>query len=193
LSSLHEPGRADGRRNAGRILDAAARAIAENPVASLEAIASRAGVSRATLYHHFASRDALLDALTDRSVRVSTAALMAARPAEGTPVEAMERLLLAAWEVIGRYRGLAIVNPQRLERGELRARLEPALAILRSLIRRGQHAGEFDPDLPSDWLMGTLIDLIHAASRQVTSGTMDAPTAERALLRSATATLTSHR
>jgi hypothetical protein len=101
-------------------------------------------------------------------------------------------VLLAAWRVIGRYRGLVIVN-QRLERAELRARVEPALAPIRSLIRRGQETGAFDPELPADWLTGVLVDLIHAASRQVTAGAMSPQAAERALLRSAAAALASHR
>jgi AcrR family transcriptional regulator len=193
LSNLGQrPGRADARRNTERILDATAELIATDPAVSLEQVAARAGISRATLYHHFANRDALMDALTDRSIREVKAALEAARPREGTAGEATERVLLAAWQVIGRYRGLVIVN-QRLERTELRARLEPALATIRSLIRRGQRSGEFDPKLPAEWLMGILIDLIHGASRQVTAGAMDPPVAERALLRSATATLSSHR
>jgi AcrR family transcriptional regulator len=193
LSNLREkPVRADARRNAQRILDAAAELIATDLAVSLEQVAARAGVSRATLYHHFASRDALMDALTDRSISEVKAALDAARPHDGTAAEAMERVLLAAWQVIGRYRGLVIVN-QRLERTELRARLEPALSLVRSLIRRGQRSGEFDPELPADWLMGIFIDVIHAASRQVTAGAMDPHAAERALLRSATAAFTSHR
>ncbi|MBV9047628.1 MAG: hypothetical protein JOY58_05140, partial [Solirubrobacterales bacterium] len=61
------------------------------------------------------------------------------------------------------------------------------------VIRRGQKCGEFDPQLPADWLIGILVDLIHAASRQVTAGAMSAEAAEQALLRSATAALTSHR
>lgn len=175
-----------------RILDATAELIGDDPAASMERIAARAGVSRATLYHHFDSRDALLDALTDQSIGEVTAALMSAQPDQGTASEAIERVLLAAWQVVGRYRGLVIVN-QRLERGELRARLEPALAPLRELIRRGQKAGEFDAQLPAEWLIGIVVDLIHAASRQVTSGAMSSQAAERALLRSATAALTSHR
>ena len=185
--------RADARRNVDRILAVTAELIAVDPGVSMEKVAAAAGVSRATLYHHFRSRDALLDVLTERSIREVTAALHAARPDEGAAPEAMERVLLAAWEVIGRYRGLVIVNPQRLERSALRARLAPALAPLRALILRGQDARAFDSELPVEWLIGTLTDLIHAASRQVTSGAMEADTAQRALLRTAAAALTSHR
>lgn len=183
--------RADARRNLRRILEATTELIAVDPQASMERVAAAAGVSRATLYHHFQSRDALMDALTDQSIGEVTAAVAAARPKEGTAAAAMERVLLAAWEVIGRYRGLVIVN-QRLERAELRARLAPALAPIRELIARGQRDGTFDPELPAEWLLNTVIDLIHAASRQVTTGAMSPGAAERALLRTAGATLTSH-
>jgi hypothetical protein len=50
-----------------------------------------------------------------------------------------------------------------------------------------------DLELPAEWLICVLTDLIHAASRQVTAGAMDSDTAERVLLRSASAALTSHR
>ena len=189
MSILGEPRRADARRNLERILDAAAERIAVDVGVSLEQIAAAAGVSRATLYHHFAGRDALLDALTARSVAEVSAAIAAARPDEGRAGEALERVLLAGWQVVGRYRGLVIINPQRLERAELRARLGPALGPVRALIRRGQAAGEFDAGLPVEWLLGLLTDVIHAASRQVTAGAMDVAAAERAMLRSATALL----
>jgi len=183
--------RADARRNARRILEATTELIAGDSQASMERVAAAAGVSRATLYHHFHSRDALMDSLTDRSIGEVVAALAAARPEEGTAAAAMERVLVAAWEVIGRYRGLVIVN-QRLERAQLRARLAPAVAPVRALIARGQDDGTFDPELPAEWLLGTVVDLIHAASRQVTSGAMSPAAAERALLRTAGAALTSH-
>ena len=185
-------GRADARRNAQRILDVTAELIAADPAATLEQVATRAGVSRATVYHHFASRDALLDALTEQSVHEVAAALEAARPDHGSATEAMDRMLRAAWQVIGRYRGLVIVNPQRLERAELRARLQPALAPVRAVLGRGQRSGEFDPELPIEWLIGILTDIIHAASRQVTVGAMATDEAERVLIRTARATLTGH-
>jgi AcrR family transcriptional regulator len=182
LSSFSgKPGRADARRNAERILDATAEMLAADPRMGLERVAARAGVSRATLYHHYAGRDAL----PERSVREVAAAVDGARPAEGTATEATERVLRAAWQVVGRYRGLVIVNPRRLERADLRARLEPALGPIRRLIARGQRSGEFDSELPVEWLIGVITDLIHAASHQVTIGAMDAASAERVLLRTA--------
>jgi AcrR family transcriptional regulator len=187
-----KPGRSDAQRNAQRILDATAEVIASQPNASMQEIAKRARVSRVTLYHHFRSRDALMDALTDRSIGEVVAALENARPESTGAPEALQRVLLAAWQVIGRYRGLVIVN-RRLPREELRARLEPALEPLRSVIRRGQESGAFDPDVPVDWLLGILLDLIHAASAQVSAGAMDEATAERTLLRSAAAAVASHR
>jgi len=185
--------RADARRNAQRILDSTAELLAIDPGASLEQVAERAGVSRATVYHHFASRDRLLDALTERSVGEVAAAVQSARPEDGNATAAIERVLRAAWQVVGRYRGLVLVNPTRLERSELRARLGPALAPVRALIARGQASDEFDPELPVEWLIGTITDLIHAASRAVSAGTMLPDEAERVLLRTAHAALTSHR
>jgi AcrR family transcriptional regulator len=185
--------RADARRNAERILNATAELLAGDPGVSLEQVAAHAGVSRATVYHHFASRDALLDALTDRSIAEVAAAVTSARPEEGPAMEAIERVLRAAWQVIGRYRGLVIVNPRRLEAAELRARLEPALEPVRTLIRRGRRSREFDPALPVEWTIGVLTELIHAASRQVSAGTMHPRAAERVLLRTAVGALAAHR
>jgi AcrR family transcriptional regulator len=191
-SFSQDSARADARRNAQRILDATAELLAADPGVSLEHVAAHAGVSRATVYHHFPGRDALLDALTEHSIAEVTAAVESARPGEGPAAEAMERVLRAAWQVVGRYRGLVLVNPRRLARAELRRRLGPALAPIRSLIRRGRRSGEFDPELPVEWTIGVITDLIHAASAQVSAGAMRPHAAERVLLRTAGAALTGH-
>ncbi|MGW0825923.1 TetR/AcrR family transcriptional regulator [Streptomyces sp. NPDC002845] len=55
--------RADAQRNRQRLLDAAVLAFSERGAdASLEAIARAAGVGIGTLYRHFPTRDALLEA-----------------------------------------------------------------------------------------------------------------------------------
>jgi AcrR family transcriptional regulator len=57
--------RADARRNHERLLAAAAATFAEHAAddASLEEIARRAGVGMGTLYRHFPTRQALLEAV----------------------------------------------------------------------------------------------------------------------------------
>src|SRR5499427_6153063 len=57
--------RADARRNYGKLLSAAATAFAEHGAddVSLEEIARRAGVGIGTLYRHFPTRQALLEAV----------------------------------------------------------------------------------------------------------------------------------
>jgi AcrR family transcriptional regulator len=58
------PKRADARRNYERVLNAAREAFAEGgEETALEEIARRAGVGIGTLYRHFPSRQALLEAL----------------------------------------------------------------------------------------------------------------------------------
>jgi AcrR family transcriptional regulator len=63
-SLLSRPKRADARRNYEKILSAAREAFAEGGESmGLEEIARRAGVGIGTLYRHFPTRQALLEAL----------------------------------------------------------------------------------------------------------------------------------
>jgi AcrR family transcriptional regulator len=55
--------RADFERNERRILDAAARVMSERPSSGMAGIAAEAGVGRATLNRHFATREELISAL----------------------------------------------------------------------------------------------------------------------------------
>lgn len=69
------PMRADAQRNHERILEAAAPAFgAHGENASLEEIARTAGVGIGTLYRHFPTREALLEAVYRREVELLSAA-----------------------------------------------------------------------------------------------------------------------
>ncbi|MGH6655096.1 MAG: TetR/AcrR family transcriptional regulator [Actinocrinis sp.] len=54
--------RADALRNRERLLEAAVRAFSQDGEVTLEAIAKQAGVGIGTLYRHFPSREALVEA-----------------------------------------------------------------------------------------------------------------------------------
>ncbi len=64
MSASPRPLRADAQRNRERVLEAAARAFAEGGTdVTLDSIARGAGVGIGTLYRHFRTRDALVEAV----------------------------------------------------------------------------------------------------------------------------------
>ncbi|HEY2771683.1 MAG TPA: TetR/AcrR family transcriptional regulator [Solirubrobacteraceae bacterium] len=177
--------RADADRSVASILDAAVDALASDPEASMAEIARRAGVVRATIYVHFPTREALIAAITHRAIAEATEALRAADPAHGEPADALARLLSASWQTLGRYHALVQIN-SRLGPEHMHAVHQPVLRLVRPLLKRGQASGAFNRDLPTDWMLTVLLELIHAASRDVTTGTLAADTAERALIATVT-------
>jgi TetR/AcrR family transcriptional regulator, mexCD-oprJ operon repressor len=76
-------------RNVEAILDAVEELLQRRAQTSISAVAARAGVSRVTLYAHFPTWEALLEAAVERAVRQTMAALQAARPDDGPPVQAL--------------------------------------------------------------------------------------------------------
>nr|PZN26658.1 MAG: hypothetical protein DIU78_07115 [Pseudomonadota bacterium] len=63
LKSALKQLRSDARRNRDQLLAAAVEAFARDPAASLEGIARAAGVGIGTLYRHYPTRDALIEAV----------------------------------------------------------------------------------------------------------------------------------
>jgi AcrR family transcriptional regulator len=162
--------RADAERSVARILDAAVDALAEDPDASMSAIARRAGVVRATVYVHFPAREALIDAVTDRALAEVAAVVAAAEPDRGEPADALRRVLAAAWRALGRYHALVAITTGTHAPEDLRRRHEPVLGRLLPLIERGQAAGAFRAGVPAQWHLGMLLAIVHAASAELRAG-----------------------
>ena len=162
--------RADAEQNLTAILDAAARALSVQPEASVEDIARAAGLSRQTVYAHFPSREALLDAVVKRATAEVAAAFEAAGLEAAPPAEALIRLLDAGWAVSARYPFLwhlpAVGPDQDADRHG------PVIERLREVIRRGQESGEFDRRLSPDWLLASGLALGRAAEDEVKAGRM---------------------
>ena len=162
--------RADAERSIARILDAAVDALAGDPDASMAEIARRAGVVRATIYVHFPTRDALLEAVTQRAIAEVAEVIEAAEPHRGDPAEALARVIAASWQRLGRFHALVAINTQQHGHDELRERHSPVLSSLQPLIERGQADGTFRADVPAAWHLSMLLALIHAASSELRAG-----------------------
>ena len=162
--------RADAERSIARILDAAVDALAEDQEASMSEIARQAGVVRATVYVHFPTREALLEAVTERAFREVAAVIAAAEPEHGDATAALGRVVGATWRTLGRYHALVAINTGAQTHEELHHRHGSVLGTLVPLIERGQASGEFRSDVPAAWHLAMAMALIHAGSGELRSG-----------------------
>jgi len=147
-------------RTAAAILDAAAHALADlGGNANMADVATAAGVSRATLYRYYPSREALFEALasqalSDVSSRIADAGL------DRCPVpEALERLVRAILAVGDRY---AVLLDEHVEPDPAEA--ERAVGDpLRLTLARGISEGILRDDIPAEVLQKLFGGLLSAA------------------------------
>jgi AcrR family transcriptional regulator len=161
--------RSDARRSIDAILHAARTVLGERPDASMEELAAAAGVTRQTVYAHFPSRNALIDALLQAVGAETVAAIDAARLDTVPPADALRQFLGICWELIRRYPFLLGLALDRSPPGSSDPH-DAGTARLEQIIRRGQRAGDFDGSLPATWLTAAILGLARAATEQVAAG-----------------------
>ncbi|MEV6963951.1 TetR/AcrR family transcriptional regulator [Hamadaea sp. NPDC051192] len=180
--------RADAERSRTAILDAAIHLLARQPDAGMAAIATAAGVTRQTVYAHFASRDVLLIAVVDRISEQATVAMDAADLDRGPAIAALLRLQDISWQLYRAHPVLADAARPAVPAEHDRRRHHDVQQRLTQLIQRGQASGEIDPHQPADWLVNALTALGHAAGDQVAAEHLSVRQAAQ-LLRTATVRL----
>jgi AcrR family transcriptional regulator len=176
--------RADARRSIDAILSAARSVLGERPDASMEDIATAAGVTRQTVYAHFPSRDALVDALLHAVGAETVATIDAARLDTVPPADALRQFLDIGWQLIRGHPhllGPALTqNPPGSNDSH-----EAGTARLEQIIRRGQRTGDFDRALPAAWLTAAILGLFGTAAEQVAAGRLTTSRAAAMVLDSA--------
>ena len=177
-------------RNAEAILDAAEQLLQSQGHANISAVAAQAGVSRVTVYAHFPTWTALLEAAVERAVRRTMTALQSVRADDGPPIAALERLLAATWQHLARYGAMAAAVAELLTPEAVTRTHQAVHHTVGALLERGQADGSFRTDLPARWLLTASVALVHACSDEVRAGHIDEPESIRILTTSVRALFT---
>ena len=151
--------RADAERNRARVLEVAKEAFTRSgPDASLDDIAKQAGVGPGTLYRHFPSREALIEAVYRTEVEKLAAAernFAEAMP----PIEALRAWMLlfvdyiATKKIISAALNTLVGDPKRV----FGASYNQVWEAMRALVKRAVKSGDIRKDLDPIDLLRALI------------------------------------
>jgi AcrR family transcriptional regulator len=154
--------RSDAHRNRERLLDAAtaAFAAADGAVVSLDAVAKAAGVGIGTLYRHFPSREALVEAVY-RSELAEVSASAADLLAHHEPVAALRHWMDRYASFVAAKQGMAeslgaMFASGAVEPSETRASI---VGAVEALLTAGAAAGTLRSDVSADDVVTSLVGI----------------------------------
>jgi AcrR family transcriptional regulator len=164
--SVQRKPRTDALRNRERILEVAKEAFTRHGAdASLDDIAKQAGIGAGTLYRHFPTRDALIEAVYRNEVENLAAAARGFAAAK-TPIEALRAWLLlfvdyiAAKHIIAPALNSVAGGASRLYAGS-RSLVQGAVE---ELVKRAKKSGDVRRDVDASDLLRAVIGLSYVDS-----------------------------
>ena len=158
--------RADAQRNRERILEVAKEAFARSGAdTSLDDIAKQAGVGPGTLYRHFPTREALLEAVY-RTEMEKLAAAERRFAQDLPPIEALRAwLLLFVDAVATKHIIAAALNALVGDHSKVfEAAYTQIHEAIRSLVKRAIKSGEIRKDLDPLDLLRALVGVAHVSA-----------------------------
>jgi AcrR family transcriptional regulator len=157
----HNPGRADAQRNRQRLIEVAHHALTTGDgKATLEAIAKQAGVGIGTLYRHFPTREALIEAvyLAERSRLCQAASeLLAEQP----PEQALRSWMNRFADYIATKNEMAdalrtVIADGTVNKSQARAELS---AAVKEILIAGAAAGTIRTDVTAEDVVVALVGI----------------------------------
>lgn len=168
--------RRDAAENRQALLDAARGALQRDPDASIETIASEAGLSRRAVYGHFPSREDLVREV----VRTGAQRILAAMPtvdalAALAPASRLASIAVTLWAEVSHVRSMARIAVRGPMAREVADVFEPLLAQVRDAcalgIADGSMRGDVDAATLARLVQGACLDVLDEATRSSTSDT----------------------
>ena len=167
--------RRDAAENRAALLDAAKTVLQGDPAASLETIASAAGLSRRAVYGHFPSRDDLVrEVVTAGAARVAAAMPTTSDLAELPPAARIAAIAVALWSEVSHVRSMAAVAVRDPFIESVATEFAPVRAQVRQACAVGIAEGTMRDDVSPDALGRLVEDACIAVLDEATrSGTSD--------------------
>jgi AcrR family transcriptional regulator len=163
-----------GTRNRTRraILEAAVSVFAHNRSATLADVAAAADVGRSTLHRYFPDRDELINSVVADSYTAIERSVVEAHIEQGSPLDAMRRLVATLVELGDRL--LFLFGDPRLaeEYSSREPDKPPIVQPVIQLIERGQRDGVFDSEVGAQWIQYVLWSLVYTGCEMSGHGMM---------------------
>jgi len=177
VTTPDQPGRAprrDATENRAALIEAAKTVLQRDPDASLETIASAAGLSRRAVYGHFPSRDDLVrEVVTAGAARIAAAMPTTADLTALPPAARLAAIAVTLWSEVSHVRSMARVAIRSPFSesvaevfGPLRAQVRDACALG---IADGAMRDDVDPGTLGRLVEGACIAVLDEATRSGTS------------------------
>lgn len=168
--------RGEYAKSAGRreeILDATVKVFAGSGFhgGSIRDIAERVGISQAGLLHHFANKEALLEAVLTRRDELATERMGAQATTGAGLLDALVELSAYNQTTPGLVALFTVLSGEATAADHpghdfFRRRYDDLRALIRDAVRRGQQDGELRPDLDAEQVARTMIALLDGLQLQ---------------------------
>lgn len=158
------------------VLAAAQRLLTTDPAASMAQIATAAGVGRATVHRHFATREDLLREIGSRSLDAWEEILDEVGVEAAVASPDADLIRSAMEEMIGRFVadseefGIALTDSTVINDPALKARADALFTREVALYAAAQAAGILRSDVPARWLGHSVYGLLIAVRDALVAG-----------------------